>query len=96
MPAFFAPILSWIFREVMVKFLVMAFVYLVVSIMLPLMLEYVAPYLGVSSLTSAFSALSPTVWYFLDVARLDIGLPSMLSVFITLFILRRVPFLNVK
>lgn len=96
MPAFLIPVLTWIFREVLVKFLLMAFIYLVVTIMLPLMLQVVAPYLGVTALTSAFTALPPMLWYFLDVARLDVGLPVILSTAVTLFILRRVPFLNVK
>lgn len=96
MPAFLIPILTWLFREVMVKFLVMAVVYLGVTVLLPMMLEHVGPYLGVSVLSSAFSALPPTVWFFLDIARLDVGIPNVLTAAVTLFTLRRVPFLNVK
>ena len=96
MPAFLIPILNWIFRAVIVKFVVMAVVFVGVTVLLPMMLDLVAPFLGAASLTSAFSALPPTVWFFLDVARLDVGIPAMLSVGVTLFILRRVPFLNVK
>lgn len=94
MYALFAPLLGWLFREIIVKFFIMAAVYLVITILVPIMLDKAAPYLGVANLTSAFAQLSPGVWYFLDMARLDYGLPIVLSAATTLFICRRIPFLN--
>jgi len=92
----FAAFGAWLFREVMAKFIIFAVVYLVITMMIPLFFDLAGGFLGVNVLTTAFSSLSPGVWYFLDFARLDVGLPALLSVAVTLFILRRVPFLNVR
>lgn len=96
MQAILWSIVSWLLREVIVKFFIVAGVYVVITVMLPLMLDLLSPYLGVATLSQAFSSLPPTLWFFLEVARLDVGLPSMLTVAVSLFILRRVPYLNVK
>lgn len=96
MQAILWPIVNWIFRNVIVKFVILTCVYLVVTLLLPMMLSILSPYLGVDVLTNAFTSLPPMTWYFLDMFRLDVGLPVMLSLGVTLFVLRRVPFLNVK
>lgn len=96
MQAILWPIITWIFREVLVKFIILGAVYLVVTLLLPMMLSILSPYLGVDVLTNAFAGLPPMTWYFLDIFRLDVGLPALLSLAVTLFVLRRVPFLNVK
>lgn len=96
MSEIFAPILAWLFRTVVFKFGILVVVFLIITVLLPIFLSLVSGFLGVGVLTSAFLSLSPGIWYFLDFARLDVGLPAILSVAVTLFILRRVPFLNVK
>jgi len=96
MQAILWSVVSWLLREVIVKFFIVAGVYVVITVMLPLMLDLLSPYLGVASLTQAFASLPPNLWFFLEVARLDVGLPSLLTVAVSLFILRRVPYLNVK
>jgi len=90
MPILWA-LVSWIFREVVIKFVIMAAVFLVMTELLPIVMRYALPFLTGSSLSAAFSGLSPGVWFFLDVARLDYGLPLLLSSAVTVFIIRRIP-----
>jgi hypothetical protein len=90
MPILWA-IVSWIFREVIVRFVLMAAIYAVITVLIPILLNFILPFLGVGSLTGSFSLISPQVWFFLDVARLDYGLPLILSAAVSTFIIRRIP-----
>jgi len=85
---------SWAFREVIVKFVIMAAVYFVVTELAPVGLGLISSFLNVSALNAAFSGLSPGVWFFLDFARLDYGLPLIMSALVSAFLFRRIPFLN--
>lgn len=79
MQAILWPIISWLLREVVVKFVVFAAVFALVAFMVPYAVSYVSGFIGTSSLTGAFASLPAGVWYFLDLFRLDFGLPLALS-----------------
>jgi hypothetical protein len=91
MVAFLWPLVSWMFRGVVINFVVMTAVYAVMALFIPLVINYLLPYLGVSSLTSAFSAVSPGVWWILDIAALNFGVPLIIGAFIARFLIRRIP-----
>lgn len=91
MLAFLWPLVSWMFRSVVINFVVMTAVYSVMAIFIPMVINQLSPYLGVDPLTSAFSALSPGVWWLLDIAALDFGIPLIIGAFITRFLIRRIP-----
>lgn len=44
-----------------------------------------------TALSGAFGTIPPAVWYFLDLAHLDIGLPSIISAYVLRFMIRRLP-----
>lgn len=87
-------IVSWLLREVVLKFVVFGVIYLIVTELAPVGLGLISSFLNVGSLNASFSMLSPGVWWFLDFARLDYGLPLILSAAVAAFLFRRVPFLN--
>lgn len=87
-------IVSWLFREVVIKFVVMAAVWFIVTELAPVGLGLISSFLNVNALNAAFSGLSPGVWFFLDFARLDYGLPLVMSALVSAFLFRRIPFLN--
>lgn len=91
MLAIFAPLVSWIFRGVVVKFLVMTAVFAVMAALIPVAIGLIAPYLGVASLTSAFGGLDSGVWWVLDFFALGYGIPLLLSAAVTRFLIRRLP-----
>lgn len=92
--ALFAPVLSWLFRVVVVKFLVVAAVLAVVSFLAPVAIGYLGNFLGVTSLNSAFAGLPSSVWYFADLGNISYGLPLVISAWVSRFLIRRLPFIG--
>lgn len=89
--ALLSPVLSWIFRGVVVQFLVLSAVVAVVVFLVPFAVEQIGAFIGTSGLTSAFGSLPAGIWYFIDLARLDFGIPWVLSAFVARFLVRRLP-----
>lgn len=89
--ALLTPLVSWVFRTVVVQFLVIAAVVSLVVFLVPYAVDQLSQFIGVSALTSAFSSLPEGVWYFVDLMRLDFGLPWVLSAFVARFLIRRLP-----
>lgn len=85
---------TWLLREVVIKFVIMGAVYLVITELAPVGLGLISGFLNVGVLNSAFSGLPPGVWWFLDFTRLDYGLPLIMSAAVAAFLFRRIPFLN--
>lgn len=91
LPALLAPVVSFLLREIVIKFVVLAAIFLVVAELMPLVLEYLAPFILPASLTEVFQRIPPGVWFFWDAFRLDYGIPLMLSALIARFSIRRLP-----
>lgn len=86
-----SPLLTWIFRGVVVQFLVLTAVVALVVFLVPFAIEQIGAFIGTSGLSSAFSGLPAGIWYFIDLARLDFGVPWVLSAFVARFLVRRLP-----
>lgn len=89
--ALFAPVVGWVFREVVVKFVVFSAVFALVAYFAPKAVAIIQPFIGGGSLSSAFAGLGSNVWFFLDFFRLDLGAPLLISAFIARFLIRRLP-----
>ena len=87
-------VLSWFLRAIVVKFLIMAVAVVVVSQLLPLAATLLSSFISTSSLSSAFSSVSANEWFFLDFFRLDVGVPLLLSAYVSRFLIRRIPFIG--
>lgn len=87
----FASLLGWLFRAVVVKFVVLSVCVAVFALFVPWAVEQLAPFLGVQSLTDMFASFPPGLWWFLDGARLDVGLPLVFAAWVTRFLIRRLP-----
>lgn len=85
------PLVSWIFRGVVIKFVVLTGVFAVMAILIPFAINLIAPFTGVTSLSSAFGGVDSGVWYFLDIFALDYGVPLLISAAVTRFLIRRLP-----
>lgn len=85
------PAVSWIFRTVVVKFVALAAIFAVMTVLIPYGISLIGPHLGVTSLSNAFGGIDPGVWWFLDAFRLDYGLPLLISAAVTRFLIRRLP-----
>lgn len=94
MLAIFAPVVSWIFRGVVVKFVVLTAVFAVMAALIPSAISLIAPHVGAASLTGAFGGLDSGVWWFLDFFALGYGIPLLISAAVTRFLIRRLPFIG--
>ena len=83
--------LGWVFRSVLVKF-VLYFALYFVTVEFTQVLITLLP--SASSLTNAFSGITASVWYFLDLFAFSQGLPLVLSAVVTRFIIRRIPLIG--
>lgn len=88
------PMVSWIFRGVVVKFVVLTAIFAVMAILIPYAITLIGPYLGVTSLTNAFGGVDSGVWYFLDIFALDYGIPLLIAAGVTRFLIRRLPIIG--
>lgn len=86
-------LLGWIFRGIVVKFIILTAIYYVVS----WIAESVLSQLDISSLTglqTIIDSLPVGVLWFMGVFRFDVGLPLVLGAFLTAFIIRRLPLIG--
>ena len=91
---FIAPVLSFLLRDVIVKFVILTAVFSLVAVFIPVVINLISPFLGVSSLSSVFSAIPAGVWYFADFFNIGFGLPLLISAYVARFIIRRLPFIG--
>lgn len=94
MLAIFAPLVSWIFRGVVVKFLILTAVFAVMAALIPVAVGLIFPFIGGASLTDSFLGLDSGVWWLLDFFALDYGIPLLIAAAVTRFLIRRLPFIG--
>lgn len=82
---------SWLIRGSVVKIIIISAIFWLLSYLTPWLLSYLAPWLGVDSLTASFSSIPASVWFFLDFFALDVGIPLIISAYVTRFLIRRIP-----
>ncbi|CAH0195986.1 hypothetical protein SRABI118_01618 [Massilia sp. Bi118] len=80
--------LTWFVRSILVKFVVFFALYFIGAEFM----SYLAPKLpGSSSLSQAFGAIPPGIWYFFDLFKVGTGVQLCLSAYVTRFAIRRMP-----
>jgi hypothetical protein len=88
---FIAPLIGFVFRELVVKFVVFTAVFALVGLLSPIAIGYLGSHLSTSSLGNSFAGLSPGVWFFLDAFQLPYGVPLLISAWVARFLIRRLP-----
>lgn len=86
-----APVISFIFREIVIKFFVFTAIFSAVALLVPIAVEYLGPFVGVGGLSAAFGGLPGSIWFFLDFLNLGFGVPLLISAWVTRFLIRRLP-----
>lgn len=82
---------GFLLRSVVAKLFLFFGLYFVTTEFIPVILNLLP---GTSSLSAALSGLSVDTWYVLDLFRVDVGLPAILSAMATRFIIRRIPLIG--
>ena len=91
MPALFSGLLSFLASNIFGKALMVGLVFAVMAIVIPMAIALVSPFLDLSPLASAFSAMPSGFWYLAAFFRLDFGLSVCLSALVARFLIRRLP-----
>ena len=89
--ACFIPVIQYLLRGVILKFIVFTVMFAVMALLYPFISGLIAPFISGSSLSSGFGNVTAGVWYFLDYFDLGVGIPMLLSAYITRFMIRRLP-----
>ncbi len=87
----FQPVIAFLLQHVVIKFGVFAALIAVLSVLMPMAMARVAPWVSSSAFTSAFAALPAGVWYWIDLFQLGTGLPIILAAYVARFVIRRLP-----
>lgn len=83
--------LGFMFRTVIVKFVLFFGLFFIVSEFVPVLASWLP---DTAHLATAFGAQSPHVWYFLDLFEVTAGVSMLLSAWVTRFIIRRIPLIG--
>lgn len=89
-----APLVEWIFRGVVVKFVTLTALYAVLTVLVPMAIDLIAPHVSAAVLTNAFGGLGSDVWFYLDFFNLGYGIPLLISAAVARFLLRRLPIIG--
>ena len=94
MQALLWPIVVWLLRTVVLQFIIMGICVVLVTQLMPVVLNYISTFVSPGGLTAVFSNIDPGVWYWLDFFALDYGLPLIISAYCARFLIRRIPFIG--
>ena len=83
--------LAWIFRSVLVKFILYFALFFVTSEFIGLITNLIP---DGSSLNGTLAGIGASTWYFLDAFKIQAGLPMVVSAYATRFIIRRIPIIG--
>lgn len=91
---FIASAFTWLFREIVVKFLVFTAVLALVAFFVPYAVSYLGEFAGAGGLSNAFGAIDSSVWYVLRFFNLGYGVPLIISAYVSRFLIRRLPIIG--
>lgn len=81
-------VLGFLLRSVVIKFVAYFALFFITTEFIALVVPMLP---GASSLTSAFAAQTPGVWFYLDLFQVGFGASACIGAFVTRFIIRRIP-----
>ncbi|HAT1680685.1 TPA: DUF2523 domain-containing protein [Klebsiella oxytoca] len=84
-------ILTFLFKQVAVKFVLFTVLYLLLTQLAPLLTPYLPNGANISSL---FNGLPSAVLWFLNIVAFNVTFPMIIVAYFTRFFIRRIPFLG--
>lgn len=84
-------ILGFVFKQIVVKFILFTVMYLLLTQLAPLLTSYLPGGVNISAL---FNNLPSAVLWFLNVSAFDVTFPMVIGAYFTRFFIRRIPFIG--
>lgn len=91
MLAIFWPVVAWLLRQVIIKFVIFSALFAVVAFFVPYVINLVQPFIGIGNLNIAFGNIGPGIWWWLDTFNVALGLPLIIIAYVCRFLIRRLP-----
>ncbi|OOF56091.1 hypothetical protein BKK56_03650 [Rodentibacter genomosp. 2] len=89
----FTGVLGWLFNVVVIKFVMFGLIFLALTEVVPLLIQVFLPE-DAKNISSLLSSVPSQVAYFLSMFKLDLGIKSVVSAYVTRFLIRRIPFVG--
>lgn len=86
--------LLWLLDVAQIKFVISVIITAVVAFLYNNVLSLIQPFLNSSAIYSAFASINPSVWYFIDLANIGVGVPLIFGALSVRFVVRRLPFVG--
>lgn len=83
--------LAFVFRQIVVKFVLFTVMYLLLTQLAPMVTSYLPDGADVSLL---FNRLPSAVLWFLNISAFDVTFPMIIVAYFTRFFIRRIPFIG--
>lgn len=90
----FMLVFGWLLKGAQLKFVLFTFIALLFTFVMSFVVPNLAGFVSPSGLSAAFSSVSPSVWYFINLMNLVGGVSFIISAFVARFIIRRLPFIG--
>lgn len=91
MASFFISVITWVFRSILVKFLILFALFFVVSEFIPVLIKLLPTDTNIKNL---FDLLPEQMWYFLNYFKIPTGVTLIISAMLTRFLIRRIPIIG--
>lgn len=89
--AAFGQILAFVFKQIVVKFILFSVIFLLVTQLAPLLTVYLPDGEHIAQL---FDFLPPALLWFLSIAAFEVTFPMIIFAYFTRFFIRRIPFIG--
>lgn len=87
----FNTVLSWVFQQVVIKFLVLFAIYIVIQAFASVLGGFIP---SPALMTGALAGIASGTWYFMDLFAFSQGAPMVVSALVYRFLIRRIPLIG--
>lgn len=94
MQAIFFKVFRWLLDAAQIKFVSFTALFAIFNYLAVQIVEKINSGISSNALTSAFTGLPSSVWYFINLFNLSYGVPIVIGAFVTRFLIRRIPIIG--
>ena len=85
---------KWLLGKGIVNAFWGTFVFGAMGGLITLAISFIPDFVSMAGLNSFTFTFPPSIWYFIDLVKIEFGITTMLTALVARFILRRIPFIG--